>query len=61
MPQMMHNMHLNGGTAMNEPKGIDLLATLIQLLADQEGVKITCELTDGKDDNNVQRVYAAPV
>ena len=29
---------------MNEPKGIDLLATLINLLADQEGVKITYEL-----------------
>ena len=30
---------------MNEPpKGIDLLATLIDLLADQEGVKITYEL-----------------
>lgn len=31
---------------MKEPKGIDLLATLIELLADQEGVKITYELTD---------------
>ncbi len=26
------------------PNGIDLLATLIDLLADQEGVKITYEL-----------------
>lgn len=29
---------------MKEPNGIDLLATLIDLLADQEGVKITYEL-----------------
>ena len=27
-----------------EPKGTDLLATLIKLLADQEGVKITFEI-----------------
>lgn len=31
-------------TQNKEPKGIDLLATLIDLLADQEGVKITYEL-----------------
>lgn len=29
---------------MKEPNGLDLLATLIELLADQEGVKITYEL-----------------
>ena len=29
---------------MKEPRGIDLLATLIDLLADQEGVKIKYEL-----------------
>lgn len=29
---------------MKEPNGLDLLATLIDLLADQEGVKITYEL-----------------
>lgn len=28
------------------PNGIDLLATLIKLLADQEGVEITYELTE---------------
>ena len=28
---------------MKEPKGQDLLATLIKLLAEQEGVKITYE------------------
>ena len=27
-----------------EPKGVDLLKTLIELLADQEGVKITYEV-----------------
>lgn len=31
---------------MNEPNGKDLLATLIELLADQEGVKITYEIED---------------
>lgn len=29
---------------MKEPRGIDLLATLIELLADQEGVKINYEI-----------------
>lgn len=29
-----------------EPSGKDLLKTLIDLLADQEGVKITYELTE---------------
>lgn len=29
-----------------EPKATDLLATLIDLLADQEGVKITYELKE---------------
>ncbi len=29
---------------MREPNGLDLLATLIKLLADQEGVKIEFEL-----------------
>lgn len=33
---------------MKEPKGTDLLATLINLLAEQEHVKITYKLTDGK-------------
>lgn len=28
------------------PNGLDLLATLIELLADQEGVKITYELEE---------------
>ena len=31
---------------MNEPNGKDLLATLIELLADQEGVKITYEIEE---------------
>ena len=29
-----------------KPNGLDLLATLIDLLAEQEGVKITYELTE---------------
>lgn len=33
---------------MKEPTGKDLLRTLIELLADQEGVKITYELTERK-------------
>ncbi len=30
----------------NIPNGVDLLATLIDLLADQEGVQITFELSE---------------
>jgi hypothetical protein len=30
----------------NKPSGVDLLATLIRLLADQEGVKIEFELEE---------------
>lgn len=33
---------------MKEPNGKDLLATLIELLADQEGVKITYEVGEAK-------------
>jgi hypothetical protein len=33
---------------MKEPKGTDLLATLIDLLADQEGVKIKYTLENRK-------------
>lgn len=29
---------------MKEPNGADLLRTLIKLYADQEGVKITCDI-----------------
>jgi hypothetical protein len=36
---------------MKEPNGFDLLATLINLLADQEGVKIKFELTTGSEEN----------
>ena len=32
------------------PKGTDLLATLINLLADQEGVKITYEIENRSED-----------
>ncbi len=34
---------------MKEPKGTDLLATLIDLLADQEGVKIKYELEGAEE------------
>ena len=34
---------------MKEPNGKDLLATLIDLLADQEGVKIVYELEDANE------------
>lgn len=33
---------------MKEPNGIDLLKTLLDLLADQEGVKITYEIEKEK-------------
>ena len=32
---------------MKKPSGADLMAILIKLLADQEGVKITYELEEG--------------
>lgn len=35
---------MKGGCVMKQPNGKDLLATLIELLADQEGVKIEYEL-----------------
>jgi len=31
---------------MSEPRGVDLLSTLVELLAEQEGVKITYELKE---------------
>ena len=34
---------------MNGPSSRDILATLIELLADQENVKITYELEDKED------------
>lgn len=34
---------------MKEPNGKDLLATLVKLLADQEGVHIKCEFTERKE------------
>lgn len=35
---------------MKEPKGKDLLATLIELLADQEGCRIKYELEGGENE-----------
>lgn len=43
---------------MNTPSGRDLMAILINLLADQEGVEIKYEL-EAKED--VQRVLANPL
>ena len=34
---------------MKEPSGTDLLRTLIKLYAEQEGVKITCEIHKAKN------------
>lgn len=34
-----------------KPSGTDLLKKLIELLADQECVKISCEFTEGKCEN----------
>jgi hypothetical protein len=39
----MHDMHQERKMPMKKPNGKDLLALLIKLLADQEGVKITYE------------------
>lgn len=37
---------------MNEPNGKDLLKTLIELLADQENVKIQYELVGSESNGN---------
>lgn len=34
-----------------KPSGTDLLKKLVELLADQEGVKIRCEFIEGKCEN----------
>lgn len=41
---------------MKKPSGVDLMAILIDLLADQEGVKITYELEDKKDVQRMQTI-----
>ena len=43
---------------MNKPSGRDILALLIALYADQEGVEITYEI-QSKPDENTQRREAA--
>lgn len=43
----------------NRPNGADLLALLIQLYADQEGVKITFEITDDGDEGTPESVKAS--
>ena len=40
---------------MKQPNGLDLLATLIDLLADQEGVKITYELESVNNEQKDQK------
>ena len=46
---------------MKEPNGVDLLRTLIKLYAEQEGVKITCEIVHRSKDesNNPESVQSA--
>jgi hypothetical protein len=39
---------IEGSQTMNEPKGTDILSTLIMLLAEQEQVKIKFELEVSK-------------
>lgn len=36
---------------MKEPNGADLLRTLIKLYAEQEGVKISCEIIHRRKDD----------
>ena len=43
-------MEICRGDQMKEPKGTDLLKTLIELLADQEGLKIKYEIAEVKDE-----------
>lgn len=40
---------------MKKPNGKDLLNTLIKLLAEQEGVKIKCEITEGRRSRNEKK------
>lgn len=40
---------------MKEPKGTDLLKTLICLLADQEGLKIKYEIAEIEDEEEMKR------
>lgn len=42
---------------MKKPNGADLLATLVELLADQEGVKITYEITGQTPEEKTRRKY----
>lgn len=37
------------------PNGVDLLATLIELLAEQEGVKVTYQIEKKGEDNEANR------
>lgn len=48
---------------MATPTGRDLLAMLVELYADQVGVKVTYEIVDGKrkDDENVRHLQTIPL
>jgi hypothetical protein len=45
--------------SVKTPRGIDLLRTLIELYADQEGVKITYELKEVKHDEQAESEASA--
>ena len=44
--------------SMNEPSGRDILALLIALYADQEGVEVTYEILNDPNDNTQRREAA---
>ena len=48
-------MEICRGDQMKEPKGTDLLKTLINLLADQEGLKIKYEIAEIEDEEELKR------
>lgn len=43
----------------SKPNGVDLLELLIRLYADQEGVEITYEITDGGEENKAGSAKAS--
>ncbi len=45
----LYKNEIRGRLEMKEPKGADLLSTLITLLAEQEGVKINYQLEGSKE------------
>lgn len=52
MPKLVHKMNqTKGADAMKEPSGNYLLGLLVDLLAEQEGVKITYKIEEGRKEN----------